>query len=493
MLLLAFACTQPEPAKDGDPAPEDTGSSEPRPIAPGETSDFVTNDDGSVSVEVLEAGTYVVVLFSKAVTQGTTFGYGENAGAGAVVTDPPDALPMPDDTPMVSSRAVAEGDTRQFTVYDGNTYVTVDATATSVTDAVVVWTDTTTPNDIGVLDEETIDGVLDSFETIVVPRERQIFGEISDVDGDGKLAVLLSYTVNLYGAQAYVTWCDIGAQNGCRGTTNGGEIIYMGIPDPESRYSSVDGITETFAHELNHLIYAWHKYVALDQADAAENVYLTEGMSALAQDLTGYNNGNQYVWASVFQSTFYDTTVDDVSLNDILRGESYYDAERDGALRGAGYLFLRYLFEQAGGMVVHEDGTLEDAGGMAWAQDWFGSAELGPDAVVSTTGRDTLDVALDWYTALVATGLVEVTDPRFTYQDRVADPITTYEYGVDPYANVHGWLELSGPPIQPVDEADGEIRAGGVEYLEVVLDEPGTLTIPVDADARAAARLLRVE
>jgi hypothetical protein len=47
--------------------------------------------------------------------------------------------------------------------------------------------------------------------------------------------------------------------------------------------------------------------------------------------------------------------------------------------------------------------------------------------------------------------------------------------------------------VQPLDDADGKLRAGGVEYLEVVVDEPGTVDIPVDAAALPRARAIRVE
>jgi hypothetical protein len=64
---------------------------------------------------------------------------------------------------------------------------------------------------------------------------------------------------------------------------------------------------------------------------------------------------------------------------------------------------------------------------------------------------------------------------------------------VDPFATIHGWLTLTGPPIQPLDEADGWLRAGGVEYLQVEVAEPGTVGIPVDPAALPRARAFRIE
>ena len=490
MILLLTGCVDMV-WPDEKPEVDDVADTDPL----GEIIEMETTATG-VSATFEEAGTYIVVLFSAAEEQNTTYGYAHRAEAAAeaVPSDPPPEREPDADPPVVYATV---GDLRSFTVYDGDAYVDVEAEATHVTDELVVWNDLTTVNPLGDIPADTLDGVLSSFESLVLPRTRQVFGEESDVEGSGKLDVLVSFTVNEYGAVAYVTWCDLGDLAGCGGRSNGSETIYMGIPDPTSDYSSANAITEIWAHELNPLVYASHKYLGNDQLDARENIYLTEGMSELAQDLTGFNNGNQYIWASAIDMRdFYgheDYSTQGVSLNDFLRGSSYYDARRDGPLRGGAYLFLRYLFEQAGAMEIHEDGSFTDLGGMAFLHDWLAAPELGPDCVEALTGRPVEDVAFDWFTALVVSGRGVNDDPRFNYQERVQDPVTKFEYGVDTYAVVHGWLTLSGPPVQPLDDADGKLRAGGVEYLEVVVDEPGTVDIPVDAAALPRARAIRVE
>jgi hypothetical protein len=181
-----------------------------------------------------------------------------------------------------------------------------------------------------------------------------------------------------------------------------------------------------------------------------------------------------------------------LSLNDLFRGTGYYDLARDGSLRGGAYLFLRYLFEQQGGMEVQSDGAFTDLGGIAWIRGFFSVPETGVEAVEITTGADFQDLALDFWTTLVVSGRGINDDPRYNFEPRVEDPLTGYSYGVDPYANIHGWLQLTGPLVQPLDEADGALRAGGVEYLEISL-EAGRFSLPVSVDAQARARILRVE
>ncbi len=490
-LLLLPAC--------GDPTePDDTGDRPGDAHPAGDVFDLETTATG-VGGDIPDPGTYVVILFSADDARDTVHGYGPSASTASRVE-----LHRPSRTgrPLDPAREGARGGRRSFLVWNGEDAVTVEAEADFVTDELVIWRDITTGNPMGDIDPDTLDGVIARFEDIVLPRMRQEFGEESDVDGSDRIDVLLSYTVNQYGAVAYVSWCDIAAIEGCGSWGNGGETIYMGIPDPESSYSSANAITETWAHEMTHLVYAWHKWVLNDLLDARENVYVTEGMSALAQDITGYNNGNQYVWAAAIDMReFYgdeQSSVQGVSINDALRGSSSYVDERDGVLRGAIYLFLRYLFEQAGGMEVAVDGTLTDAGGFAWIHDWLASPEMSDACVEATTGRAVEDVALDWYTALVVSGRRGDDDsdlngdPRYNYQDRVQDPLTTFEFGVNPFATIHQWLVLEGPPIQPIEEADGDLRAGGVEYLEVVLDEPGRIDVPVAPEALPRARAFRI-
>jgi hypothetical protein len=119
---------------------------------------------------------------------------------------------------------------------------------------------------------------------------------------------------------------------------------------------------------------------------------------------------------------------------------------------------------------------------------------LGPDCVTATTGQDLLDLAMDWYTAIVVSGRDLNDDPVYNYQDRQWDPLTSFEFGVDTYATIHGWLTLTGPPVQPLDTADGGIRAGGVEYLEIQVTEAGqTVGIPVDPEALPRARAFRIQ
>ena len=491
-LLLLTACKNDDDNKIDTGETGDTTPAGTADLEVGGVADMVT-EGGEVRIEIVQPGEYIVVLTSADTAQGTEHGYGAAATEAKVVT-PADPRPIPAGSHPIMRTAV--GDTYTFEVYNGSRYVDIEAEAVQVTDELVIWEDQTTENEHGSLEEDMLDDIVANMEGIVLPRERALFGEESDVDGDGKLWVLMTYTVNQYGAQAYVTSCDIGVTEGCYGYGHGHEIVYMGYVDPADTRASANGVTETIAHELAHLVYAYHKVLLNGFTGLEENIYVTEGTSALAQDLTGYNNGNQYVWATALDmSATYgseDYSVQALSLNDLFRGSSYYDQARDGALRGGGYLFLRYLFEQAGGMTIESDGSFSDLGGIAWIKSFYEVPETGVDAVEVSTGADFQDLALDFWTTLVVSGRDINDEPTYNFQERVEDPLTGYEHGVDPFANIHGWLQLTGPVVQPLDEADGSLRAGGVEYLQATL-EAGRLSVPVSEAALARARVFRIE
>lgn len=471
-------------------------------LEPGEMAEMDQVPD-ALTIELANPGTYIAVLMSADESQGTLHAYASEAQKS--LTRPsgkrPERLSAPQlrPRPQAPAKDVVVGDVRDFSVDNGVRYVTISAQAQRVTEGAVLWVDQTTPLPEGwEVDEAKVDLILEDFVNIAIAREEQIFGAVSDVDGDGKVAILFSYTVNQAGPQAYVSPCDIMSEGACGNHSgNGGEVIYVSYPDPENSRASVNAYVETMAHELNHLIYAYHKFILNDNEDGHENIYLTEGTSALAQDLTGYNNGNQYVWAAAIQDigdligSDGQFGIQTISINDLLRGSGYYDYSRDGALRGGAYLFLRYVFERMGGMQVDSDGSLVDLGGMSWLHDLFDSPELGVAAFEATTGMDIWDLTLDWYTAIVATHRVDV-DPALRFQDRFADPITGFYYGVDPFATIHGWLELEGPEVQDWAAPDQWIRAGGVEYLQIQA-QAGALRIRVGAEVQARARVIRVD
>lgn len=69
-------------------------------------------------------------------------------------------------------------------------------------------------------------------------------------------------------------------------------------------------------------------------------------------------------------------------LRDVLVDDTPYDMARDGVMRGGSYLFVRWLYDRAGGDTAKSDGTIEGHGGPAFLR-----AVLEAPASVATSGE----------------------------------------------------------------------------------------------------------
>jgi len=382
-------------------------------------------------------------------------------------------------------------------INDGFDYVDVSCEVMMVTDALVVVFDRTTDPEMSI-DEDILAEVSDNFADIVLPRERVYFGQESDVNDDGHVTLLFSPLVyeGSGGATAYVSPCDLVALGspGCP-SSNEQELVYISPPDMLEPYmASADAITETLAHEFQHAIYFYHKYIVTDLMGEDESMYVTEGMSAMAQDVSGFQAGNRYVAAAGIES------VDDVSLAAVMAYPYGYDPINDGVFRGAAYLILRYAFDQLGGDEIDAEGAITDLGGVAFLGAMTDAPLFGYESLEEASGIDADELFFDYYTALLLDdrekdGEPLNDDPRFNFGEVWEDPITGNLHGVTMNYDLAGgqWL-VRGVPIQQ-GGVDGDLEPGGAEYILIPATGAGeTLTIAASATSSAllAARLVRI-
>ncbi len=463
---------------------------------------------GSFSFSLTETGAdYLAIVISRTTERDTTWPL-DVGGGGRAGTPPADAdaggeVPhqppvsgggAPDGVPIGDSSVPEVGDVRTFNVAGAMGFTAaVQAEAIHVTDEVVFYEDIDTDNPLPDIDLEWLEEMLETFESVVLPRERFFFDTESDVNGDGHVSAIFSYRVNEYGAMAYVSHCDLLPADQCA-DSNEQELIYVGIPDPDENYSSVNGVAELMAHEFNHNIYWASKYLDNDAIDTTENVYVTEGMSALAQDLTGFNNGNLYVWSAALDEPWHCSASDTF----VYEAGAHYDSQRDGPLRGLAYLQLRYLYDRYGAEDARPDGTFGTTCGVEFLHDWFATPTAGFDAVEETTGLGRVDYVTDFWTALGThqrcdTG--DCADPAYHFQPPAEDVLTGYQRGVDFTMTIHGWKEVSGVATFDLLEAQTlELRAGGATYLLAEdLAAAAEVTIETDPAADAIVRVVRLD
>jgi hypothetical protein len=424
---------------------------------------------------------FLLILYDLGQEMNRTHDYAVDAGRGAA---PGGLPPHPESYPIPPHPEVGETEIIQVA---GNFLENVEAEVVVVNDVLVVYRDTSTEHFLEEPGMDHIQALADYFEDLILPRSRFLFGHESDVDGDGRFGMLISYQVNLTGAYAFVTHCDLVDPSVC-GYGNHREMIYVAIPDPESMIKTPEAFAELIAHELNHSIYFHRKFLLNDSEDWTENVYVTEGLSGLAQDLVGFNRGNLFVARSGLEE------VDLVSLPDIHQydpGVHYY-GDRDGPLRGASYLFNRYLFDRSGGELVDPTGALEPSCGVKALRGWFDAYLTGTGLFEALTGLSYDDLAGDFFTALALSnrpGLEGVVDPAFAYRPVTTDPVTGNQRGFDAWGSILGMVQLAGPMVRDVTAADGVLREGGVEYLRVDAAGPGAITVSFETGEAPAPRL----
>jgi hypothetical protein len=415
---------------------------------------------------------------------------GWNEAIAAVRDGAGPAVPSKDPPPEV-------GEFITLAISDGFSYVDVSCEVMIVSDALVVVFDRTTDPEMSI-DGEILAEVSDNFAEVVLPRERVYFGEESDVNEDGHVTLLFSPLVydGSGGATAYVFPCDLlepGAP-GCP-STNEQELVYISPPDMLEPYmASADAITETLAHEFQHAIYFYRKYVMNDATEEDESAYVTEGMSAMAQDVSGFQAGNRYVAAAGIED------VDEVSLASVMAYPYGYDPLHDGVYRGAAYLILRYVYDQLGGDEIDSEGTITDLGGIAFLRAMTDTPLFGYEGLESASGSDADELFLDYYTALLIDdrekdGVPINEDPRFNFGEPWDDPITGKPHGITMHYDLAGgtWL-VRGVPIQQ-GGVDGDLKPGGAEYILIPAAGAGeTLTVSASSSSNAqlAARLVRI-
>lgn len=187
--------------------------------------------------------------------------------------------------------------------------------------------------------------------TALLPKEREFFGDESDVNGDGKFAVLFTQVVNKLGGSAggivtgFFYAIDL-FDTSQYSNSNEMEVFYTFVPDPTGEYGST--VSKNFAlsnilpgvlpHEFQHMInFNQHYFV---NGGSSEAGWLNEGLSHLAEDLYSLD-GNDYMTAAGLENparvASYLSSISNVCFT---CGTSL-------SQRGGSYLFLRYLYEQA--------------------------------------------------------------------------------------------------------------------------------------------------
>ncbi|HVO76410.1 MAG TPA: hypothetical protein VMT60_00360 [Candidatus Bathyarchaeia archaeon] len=309
-----------------------------------------------------------------------------------------------------------------------------------------------------------------AFDASIYGSDRSYFGNESDINHDGKVAILMSPAINRMtapgtaGSQGYIAGYFL-ANDLLPGLldhriTNGMEIFYTMVPDPMGQYGNVHAkdkalsvIQGVLAHEFLHMILFNYRVLIYGHgylADYMEKLWLDEGLAHIAEDLNGFKTSN------VARANLYLANPGNVTL--IYGGDEVEE-------RGAAFLFLRLLGDRFGNGIYKK---------------LVQSRNTGTANVEAASGALFNELFADWSAACYLSGRGITSDTRFNYSsiDLQGDFMPLYTIAGD----------VSGTEIQEF------IKAMAPEYITYTVPAAGTVdfTIGSDASGRMNAAVVRL-
>jgi hypothetical protein len=447
----------------------------PLALEPGQVAELSIGADGSAG-ERLATPTgnerFVIVLastrfdadpapvnYSLALDSGGRAGLSRIVSGCSLSSDPWRGVAMSSD-PAPDGEGPRVGSTRALEVSAGGTTSKIVGEFVSLGAHAAVVRDTTNPT---TLDGPFAEQFRNDFENVILPRARQVFGTEPDLDGNGRISLVFSRLTRKQGV-AFFNACDLaGSFEGCTGS-NAGEYLYLTPPDAiDPPYNTANAIKEILTHELSHLLHFNRKVLRNQLSAWGDTVYMSEGIGALAQDVVGFQSGNLYVAKAGLDG------IDLFSLSDVLERRRR-PGVHDGISRGAAYLFVRYLYDRAGGDAA-EGPSIVNKGGPAFVRALLDAPEPVAGALPGVAGAPLADLAVDFYTTLAVSnrdenGLSAPANACFSYLPTSKDPVTAKQRGTSLFAQFHG-QGMAGPRVGSAASPDGELLPGGVEYLSL--------------------------
>ncbi|MEO7084524.1 MAG: hypothetical protein ABI442_12605 [Gemmatimonadaceae bacterium] len=252
------------------------------------------------------------------------------------------------------------------------------ARVVAITNKAIVVADTGNPAG-GYTDAEYA-GLGTTFDTLIDPLDRAAFGDPSDIDGNGKIILFFTKTVNdltptssssyiggfFYARDLFPVTTDTTLGLDACATSNVGEMFYIMVPDPNrggvfSKSSVASEVTGTLAHEYQHLINASRR-IYVNNASDFEETWLDEGLAHTAEELlffrvSGLSPRQNLDATAIRASSVYVDAFNNYDSNNFGRYNEYLNnpttyspyADNDSlATRGAIRAFLRYAADRAG-------------------------------------------------------------------------------------------------------------------------------------------------
>ena len=340
------------------------------------------------------------------------------------------------------------------------------------------------------------------FDTLVYPLDVGAFGAPSDIDGNGRVAIIFTRTVNeltpasanyfvggFFNPRDLFPKVSADTTQNCAGS-NEGEMFYMLAPDPEGvvngnirRTGFVDSLTTSVvAHEFQHLINGSRRFYINTAATDFEATWLNEGLSHIAEELLYYRESGLTPRQNLGDAAVRPTVPifkNDAASNFSRLGtylaapsaNSPYASDDELATRGATWSFLRYAADQ----LASTDGTI-------W-QRFDNATTVGLETLKGVYGTDPTPLFRNWAVANFLDDFGSNTDVRFMHKSwNMRDIFTTTLTRYQKYP-------LSVTSLVDAQKADFLIRGGSAGYarLSVAGGKEALLTFSSGGGAPSAS------
>ena len=378
-------------------------------------------------------------------------------------------------------------------VYRGGRVVAISSKAIIVAD---------TANPLFGFSDAQYQSIAVTFDTLIDPLDRAVFGEPSDIDKNGKVVIFFTRAVNeltpsnsstfiggFFHERDLFPLTSTPSLEACAGS-NVGEMFYMLVPDPSGTINNNRRDTSfvrrmtlgTIAHEYQHLINAARR-LYVNEADAFEESWLNEGLSHVAEELLFYRIAGLAPRRNLTAPTSgaLRTAFIDYQGPNLARYEDYlvrtattspYGIDDSIQTRGATWALLRYLADRRG-----------SSDGDTW-MNLDNSKTTGLANLRNVFGTDVMTQIRDWATSVFTDDVVAQSSTAFQQPSWNFRSIFT-NAGAAPFTlKVIPVVESAATNVQLVGGGTAYLRFAVPPNAQASLDWSGAGGIPVSPVVR---------
>ncbi len=395
---------------------------------------------------------------------------------------PPRALSA---DPWSSQAAPVLGDRRTFHVDDGSGWrlQELDAELRYQGRLTNFWEDIAATTRATRMSDTTLAQMSQMLDAGIVGRLLDLFGEPTDVDGNGRIDIFFTPYLPNDSAAAFVWPVTLFPPGTWYQGYDHGEIVYSMAP---SAWYPPDTVVAILAHEITHLIAIGRRIEPwLDKPDtmpecrANSESYVEEGLAELGAAHSGLELLGS-AWSALMNPGAW-------RLNAFIR-TSYYDNSTANQVHyGLGAVLIGFLMHQAGGIEVVGQGEILDLGGVSQ----LNAIITGPCGRERLNLPDVLEPSIfpDWYrnfmgamlmTTLTGRGMLgdETVPQRYTYSSAQPDKWFGGFSGIPLYRTAQqGILRRASWVERPT-----YLDRGGASFVSIIVGDSGA-SARVDADS----------